>query len=88
VMFPLSGTGAIGAAFFGRLLGLSRRRIMIGIAIGSVLGGSGMAFLAGVSGDALKNLQGNPVLLGGGAVAVGGIVYWLMRRAKSLAAED
>ncbi len=88
VMFPLSGTGAIGGAFFGRLLGLSRRRTMVGIAIGSVLGGGGMALLAGISGDALKNLEGNPVLLGGGAIAVGGILYWLMRRAKTLSTED
>ncbi|MCA9323019.1 MAG: small multi-drug export protein [Planctomycetes bacterium] len=84
VMFPLSGTGAIGGAFFGRLLGLSRLRTMVGIAIGAVCGGFAMAALASGFGEALNNIQGNPVFVVGGVLVVGGIGYWLWRRASQL----
>lgn len=43
VMFPLTGTGAVGGSIFGRLLGLSSRRTLFGIATGAVLGCSAMA---------------------------------------------
>jgi uncharacterized membrane protein len=43
VMFPLTGTGAIGGSIFGRLLGLSARRTLIAIAVGSCIGSFGMA---------------------------------------------
>jgi len=46
VMFPLTGTGAVGGSIFGRLLGLTRLRTLTGIFIGSVVGCSGMALLA------------------------------------------
>ena len=46
VMFPLTGTGAIGGSLFGRLLGLGRGRTWMGIAIGSAVGCFGIAFLA------------------------------------------
>jgi len=45
VMFPLTGTGAVGGSLFGRLLGLARLRILIGIFIGSLIGCLGMALL-------------------------------------------
>jgi len=38
VMFPLTMTGSVGASVFGRLLGLSKARTMLGIVGGSVLG--------------------------------------------------
>jgi uncharacterized membrane protein len=43
VMFPLTGTGAIGGSIFGRLLGLSARRTLVAIAVGACLGSYGMA---------------------------------------------
>lgn len=43
VMFPLTGTGAVGGSVFGRLLGLSPRRTMAAIAAGAFLGSFGMA---------------------------------------------
>jgi uncharacterized membrane protein len=48
VMFPLTGTGAIGGSLFGRLLGLSRIRTFVGIALGSAIGCFGMAALADI----------------------------------------
>ncbi|MEN8149991.1 MAG: small multi-drug export protein [Planctomycetota bacterium] len=46
VMFPLTGTGAVGGSIFGRLLGLTRFRTLTGIFVGSVIGCAGMALLA------------------------------------------
>ena len=43
VMFPLTGTGAIGGSIFGRLLGLGPRRTMASIAVGACIGSYGMA---------------------------------------------
>jgi uncharacterized membrane protein len=48
VMFPLTGTGAIGGSLFGRLLGLSRIRTFLSITVGSAIGCFGMAALAEV----------------------------------------
>lgn len=80
VMFPLSGTGAIGGALFGRLLGQSPARTLLAIAVGGALGGFGMAALAEVFGDQMAKLQGNPVLLIAGIGAVAAAGYWLLRR--------
>ena len=52
VMFPLTGTGAIGGSIFGRLLGLSARRTLIAIVIGACIGSFGMAFF----GDAVTSV--------------------------------
>lgn len=46
VMFPLTGTGAIGGSIFGRLLGLDRIRTFSGVFVGSALGCFGIAALA------------------------------------------
>ncbi len=46
VMFPLTGTGAIGGSIFGRLLGLSPRRTLVAIAMGALIGSFGMAAFA------------------------------------------
>ncbi len=46
VMFPLTGTGAIGGSIFGRLLGLSPIRTLIAIATGAAIGCSTMAAFA------------------------------------------
>lgn len=52
VMFPLTGTGAIGGTIFGRLIGLGTWRIILAIAAGAVLGSFGMA----VGADGLARL--------------------------------
>ncbi len=52
VMFPLTGTGAIGGTLFGRLIGLRPAAILGGIAAGAIFGSYGMA--AGA--DALAGL--------------------------------
>jgi len=44
VMFPLTGTGAIGGSIFGRLLGLSARRTLAAIATGASVGSFGIAY--------------------------------------------
>ena len=85
VMFPLSGTGAIGGALFGPLLGLSRARTMAGIAVGSVLGSFGMAALASplleVLGEDAKN---NWIFKYGGLVFLLALVGWLTARYKRM----
>lgn len=52
VMFPLTGTGAIGGSIFGRLLGLGPRRTMASIAVGACIGSYGMAYFA----DVIQNI--------------------------------
>jgi uncharacterized membrane protein len=86
VMFPLSGTGAIGGSLFGRLLGMSRIRTLFGIAIGSMLGSFGMAALAAAFGTQLQNIQSSGVLGYAGIAVVGLAVFWLYRRSKKVAA--
>lgn len=44
VMFPLTGTGAIGGSIFGRLLGLSARRTLAAITLGASVGSFGIAY--------------------------------------------
>ncbi len=83
VMFPLSGTGAIGGSFIGRLLGLSRARTLLGILVGAIVGGLAMPFLADVFGEQLLNFKDNPLSVIGGILAVGGVCYWLYRRMKT-----
>lgn len=46
VMFPLTGTGAIGGSIFGRLLGLGAKRTLAAIAAGALAGSFGMAYFA------------------------------------------
>jgi hypothetical protein len=46
VMFPLTGTGAVGGSLFGRLLGMRRFRILTAIALGSAVGSFAIAALA------------------------------------------
>lgn len=46
VMFPLSGTGAIGGSLFSQILGMSRARALLAILCGALLGSFGLAYLA------------------------------------------
>lgn len=65
VLFPLAGTGAIGGAFIGILLGIHRARLIAAVSLGGLLGGMLMAFLASNFANALKDLQAaqaNPLI--------------------------
>ena len=46
VLFPVAGTGAVGATFLGILLRLHRATLIIAVSIGGLFGGALMAFLA------------------------------------------
>ena len=46
VLFPIAGTGAVGATFIGILLGLHRVALIAIVSAGGLLGGLGMAFAA------------------------------------------
>jgi uncharacterized membrane protein len=57
VLFPIAGTGAIGGAFIGVLLGLHRVRLIAAISAGGLIGGMLMAFLAANFASALRDVQ-------------------------------
>lgn len=57
VLFPVAGTGAIGATFLGILLGLHRFVLIAAVSAGGFLGGMLMAFAAANFGDTLRNLR-------------------------------
>jgi len=63
VLFPVSGTGAIGGTFLGILLGLHRGRIITAVCLGGFIGGLGMAFLAERFGSAIEAYRDNPWLI-------------------------
>ncbi len=60
VLFPVSGTGAIGGTFLGVLLGLHRGRIIAAVCLGGLIGGMGMALLAERFGRAIEGVRDNP----------------------------
>lgn len=63
VLFPVSGTGALGASVIGALLGMERSVVIGTVSAGGLVGGMLMAFLADNSANALlslKAVQNNP----------------------------
>jgi uncharacterized membrane protein len=60
VLFPVSGTGAIGGTLLGALLGLHRARIIAACCLGGLIGGLGMALLAERFGRAIEGARDNP----------------------------
>ncbi len=87
VLFPVSGTGAIGGTFLGILLGLHRARIIAAVCLGGFLGGFGMAFLAERFGTAIAAYRNDPwvivalvVLLLGAVVALNRAYRRALRR--------
>lgn len=78
VMFPIAGTGAVGGAFLGVLLGLHRVRLMAAISLGGLLGGMMMALLASNFASALRELdaiQKDPTLR---YVIIGAVILVLL----------
>lgn len=84
VAFPLSATGSIGAAIFGRLLGLSRWTIFWGSALGAIIGNTGMLFLHQSVVKVFPQLQNDPLLKWSGIPIVLAIVLLLERRYRSM----
>ena len=86
VAFPLTGTGAIGGGFFGRMLGLTRKLTFLGLICGSAMGAGFMYMLAMSFGNVYKNLEGNvPAQVGlvaGGLGVIALFIYALSRRLK------
>jgi len=80
VAFPLSTTGSIGGAIFGRLLGLSRMTTLLGILTGSLLGNGLMFLLSGI----LKPYKDSPVVNYGGFVVIIAIIFFLERRYRAM----
>jgi len=78
IAFPLAATGSAGGAIFGRLLGLSRRAIFWGSAIGGVLGNAAMYYL---SKSVLTYLPpDSPFVQWGGVATIVVIMVFLERR--------
>jgi uncharacterized membrane protein len=86
VLFPIAGTGAVGATFIGILLGLHRLALIFIVSAGGLVGGLGMAFAASNFRHQvleLEALQEDPTLkyLIVGAVLVGLVLFmwWASR---------
>ncbi len=80
VMFPLTGTGAVGAAFLGKFMGLNRFGHLAAISAGGALGGFSMAALAALLGREKANeLLHQPWILGGMILALVILLFFLGR---------
>lgn len=87
VMFPLQGSGGIGASLVGRLLGMSGRNVLMAIAIGAFLG----CYLIALGAEFVWDLIIAQPLLGAGvACAVIGavIAVYLIYRSKMPEGEE
>jgi len=78
VMFPLTGTGAVGAAFLGKFMGLNRYGHLAAISAGGAMGGFSMAALAALLGREKANeLLHQPWILGGMILALLALLFFL-----------
>ena len=78
VMFPLTGTGAVGAAFLGKFMGLNRFGHLAAISLGGAMGGFSMAALAALLGREKANeLLHQPWILGGMILALLALLFFL-----------
>lgn len=78
VMFPLAATGSVGGSIFGRLLGMSAVGTFAAIVLGNLIGCSLMYF----GSELITRFIGreNPLLLVGGMLVIGGLVFLLNHR--------
>jgi uncharacterized membrane protein len=82
VIFPTSTTGSIGGTIFGRLLGMTRLRVLSAIFIGSILGNGVMLFGAKF---VQKYLPADRLDLKiGGVLAIIAALFFFERKIKSL----
>lgn len=81
VMFPLTGTGAIGGTLFGRLIGLRPMQILAGIAAGAFAGSFGMAIFADVLARVLAPIRDTLGFKIVSAAVVGAFLLILIRQA-------
>lgn len=81
-VFPLAATGSVGGSIFGRLLGMSRTAVFIGVALGSIIGNGLMYLGANVLNRYLD--RNNPWLTIGGIAVVALIIFWLNYRYQRL----
>lgn len=80
VMFPLTGTGAVGASFLGKFMGLYRFSLLGAIALGGALGSFSLAALAVLLGrERAASLLDHPLLLAGLAAVMLGLLVLLGR---------
>ncbi len=85
VMFPLAATGAVGAAIFGRLLGMSRLGTFLAICLGSLLG-CGLMFYGSVLIDTYIGRE-NPLLTVGGVSVIIALILLLNYRYRKMKAK-
>ncbi|MBN2719063.1 MAG: small multi-drug export protein [Deltaproteobacteria bacterium] len=62
VALPFQGTGSVLGVFLGRILGLSRRVLVLCIAAGSAIGAGGIALLANMGRSEITQIAQKPVL--------------------------
>lgn len=81
VMFPVTGTGAVGASILGRLLGLRIRRILLCISLGSAIGCGTLAAFSDLLAGILMPLRDDLwfQILGIGAILL--LIGWFTFRA-------
>lgn len=82
VFLPLPGTGAIGGTFAGQLLGLTRIKTVLAIALGSALTLAAFAGLAQFVGAKAQQILENPWVAIGSAFVLVAFVWVAYRRAK------
>jgi uncharacterized membrane protein len=82
VFLPLPGTGAIGGTFAGQLLGLSRIKTVLAIALGSTLTLAAFAGLAQFVGARAEQILANPWVSITSALVLVAFVWVAYRRAK------
>jgi uncharacterized membrane protein len=85
VVFPSSTTGSIGGSIFGRLLGLSRGRVVTAIAIGSVVGNGIMYLFSDFLNQYIDKDDPLPKIIGVVIIiAVIAVLHYRYRRMKKL----
>ena len=82
VMFPLAATGAVGAAIFGRLLGMSRISTFLAICLGSLMG-CGVMVYGSVLIDQYIGRE-NPMLTIGGLTVIIALILLLNYRYRKM----
>jgi len=85
VIFPSSTTGSIGGSIFGRLLGLSRGRVVAAIAIGSIVGNGVMYLFSDILNQYIDKDDPVPKIIGVAIIiAVIAVLHFRYRRMKKL----